>query len=73
MTGLIVAVALVKGKLLSNVTVESVLKKFPEKNFAAGVHREQIQKSEEKLGIRLEKFIEIVLQAMQGISKELGL
>ena len=73
LTGLIVAVALVKGKLLSNVTVESVLKKFPEKNFAAGVHREQIQKSEEKLGIRLEKFIEIVLQAMQGISKELGL
>ena len=73
LTGLIVAVSLVKEKSINNVTVESVLKKFPKKDFAAGVHREQIQLCEEKLGIKLEEFIRISLGAMQGVSKELGL
>ncbi len=73
LTGLIVAVALVKGKTLANVTVESILKKFPEKNFAAGVDREQIGKCEEKLGIKLPDFIALALTSMQSISKDLGL
>lgn len=73
LTGLIVAVALVKNKSLANVTVDSVLKKFPQKGFAAGVHREQIAKCEEKLGIPLPEFVGIALAAMQGISQELGL
>ena len=73
LTGFIIAVALVKGKKLSNITAESVLKKFPEKKFAAGVHREQILMCEEKLGIPKEEFIGISLSAMQGIADQLGL
>ncbi len=73
LTGLIVAVALVKGKKLNNVTVESVLKKFPQKSFASGVSREQIKLCWEKLGINLSDFIGLALQAMQNIHKELGL
>lgn len=73
LTGLIVAVALIKEKSINNVSVESVLKKFPKKDFAAGVHREQIKMCEEKLGIKLEEFVDIALKAMQGVSKELGL
>lgn len=74
LTGLIVAVALVlPEKKLSAVTVESVLKKFPVKQFAAGVNREQIRMSEEKLGIKIEEFVGIVLKSMQEISSELGL
>ena len=73
LTGLIVAVALVKGKSLNNVLVESILKKFPEKNFAAGVDREQIGKCGEKLEIPLPDFVSIALTSMQSISKELGL
>jgi len=73
LTGLIVAVALIKEKSINNVSVESVLKKFPKKDFAAGVHRDQIKMCEEKLGIKLEEFVKISLEAMQGISKELGL
>jgi predicted hydrolase (HD superfamily) len=73
LTGLIVAVALVKGRNLSSVTVESVLKKFPQKSFAAGVEREQIAMCQEKLNIELNRFIQIVLEGMQKISKELGL
>lgn len=74
LTGLIVATTLVRpDKKLASVTVESVLKKFPEKAFAAGVKREQIELCQDKLGIPLNQFVGIALQAMQGISQELGL
>ena len=73
LTGLIVAVVLVKGKKLENVTVESVLKKFPEKNFAAGVHRQQIEQCEEKLDIKLADFISLSLEAMKKIAGHLSL
>jgi len=74
LTGFIVAVALVRpDKKLSSVTVESVLKKWDEKSFAAGVKREQIKECEGRLGIPLPDFIDIALSAMQGISDDLGL
>ena len=73
LTGFIVAVALVKGGKISEVEVSSVLKKWKQKGFAAGVHREQIEFCEEKLGIKLPEFIEICLVAMQNIKEELGL
>lgn len=73
LTGLIVAVALVKDKKLANVTVDAVLKKFPEKKFAAGVNREQISMCQEKLGITLADFIKIAVESMQTISSDLGL
>lgn len=73
-TGLITAVTLVRpDRKLSSVTVESVMKKFPQKSFAAGAKREQIQKGCEELGIPLEEFVGISLKAMQDISDELGL
>ncbi|MEK7127363.1 MAG: phosphohydrolase [Patescibacteria group bacterium] len=74
LTGLIVATALVQPtKKLADVTVEKVLDKFKSKNFAAGVKREDIIKCEEKLNIKLDKFIEIVLKGMQSIATEIGL
>ena len=74
LTGFIVAVALVRpDKKLSTVTVESVLKKWEQKAFAAGVKREQIEECEGRLGIPLPDFIDISLKAMQGIAKDLGL
>ncbi len=72
MSGLITAVALVKDRKLENVTVESVMKKFPEKNFAAGARRDQIETGVKELEMNLEEFTGICLKAMQGISKELG-
>lgn len=74
LTGLIVATALVQpNKKLSEVSVESVLKKFKTPSFAAGAKREDIQMCEEKLGIPLPEFVSIALEAMQGVAKELGL
>ena len=74
LTGFIVAVALVRpDKKLSSVTVESILKKWGQKAFAAGVKREQIKECEGRLGIPLPDFIDMSLKAMQGIAKDLGL
>ena len=74
LTGLIVAVTLVKpDKKLASVTVDSVMNKWRQKSFAAGVKREQIEECEARLGIPLKDFIEIALTAMQGISDDLGL
>lgn len=74
LSGLITAVALVRpDKKLRSVTVDSVMKKFPEKNFAAGAKREQIQACEEELNIPVEEFVALALRSMQKISGELGL
>ncbi len=74
LTGLIVACALVKpSKKISDVTVDTVLGKWNQRSFAAGVNRNQIAICEEKLGIPLKEFIAISLMAMQNIHSDLGL
>lgn len=74
LSGFIIACALVRpDRKLASVTVDSVLKKWPQKSFAAGVHREQVELCEEKLGIKLPEYIEICLKALQGIAVDLGL
>lgn len=74
LSGFIIACALVRpDRKLSSVTVESVQKKWKEKSFAKGVHREQIELCEEKLGIKLPDYISICLKALQEISADLGL
>jgi len=74
LTGLIIATALVRpDKKLAEVKVKSVRKKFKQPSFAAGTRREDIKMCEEKLGLSLDEFIAISLDAIQGISDELGL
>ncbi len=74
LSGLIIACALVRPeKKLAAVEVTNVLKKWKEKSFAAGVHREQIGLCEKKLGIKLNDFIAVCLKALQNISQDLGL
>ena len=72
-TGLITAAALVRpDKKLAGVEVKSVRKRFKEKSFAAGASREQISSCSE-LGLELEEFISLSLEAMKGIAEDLGL
>ncbi len=73
LTGLIVAVALVKEAKLSNVTVDSIENKWDKSGFAGGVDRKQIKECESRLNIPLREFIEISLNAMQGVHEDLGL
>lgn len=74
LTGLIIASTLVlPSKKISDVTTENVLNRFKEKAFARGANREIIAKCEELLDLSLERFVGIVLTAMQSISGDLGL
>ena len=73
LTGLITAAALVRpDKKLAGVEAKSVKKRFKEKSFAAGASREQIAACSE-IDMELEDFIELGLEAMKGVSVELGL
>jgi len=73
LTGLIIAAALVRpDKKLAGVEAKSVRKKFKEKSFAAGASREQIAQCAE-LGIELDQFLALGLEAMKGIAPSLGL
>ena len=72
-SGLLVACALVMpSKKLEDVTVETLTKKFKAKDFARGVSRERILFCEE-IGISKEKFFEIALNGLKGISAEIDL
>lgn len=73
LTGLIVAAALIRPeKRLDIVDVDFVLHRFKEKGFARGASREQMRTCGE-LGLSLEEFVAMGLEAMKGIAGELGL
>ncbi|MGJ8453748.1 HD domain-containing protein [Pseudothermotoga sp. U03pept] len=72
-TGFIVAAALITPeKSLSVIDTDFLERRFKEKLFAKGASREQM-KSCEELGLSLEEFLSISLDAMRTISKDLGL
>jgi len=72
-TGFLVACALIKPeKKLDVVTVDFAKSRMKEKRFAAGANRENMQ-SCTNLGMDLDKFLQISLDAMKSISTELGL
>ena len=74
LTGFIVACTLVQpSKKIADLSVESVLKKFSKKEFAAAVDRAQISQCEEKLGINQHDFVELSLNSMKSIGVEIGL
>jgi len=59
-------------KKIAALDVGFLKRRFKEKRFAAGASREQMR-SCESLGLSLEEFFEICLEAMKGVSEELGL
>ena len=74
LSGFVTAVALVKpSKSVKDVDVASVKKRFKEKAFARGVHREDIYQGTEELGVPLDEHIANVIQALQNESERLGL
>ena len=72
LSGLITAAALIRPDKLSGLTTKSVMKRFREKRFAAGVNREQVAQCQE-IGLELEEFISLGIEAMKGIASELEL
>ncbi|MBC7360986.1 MAG: HDIG domain-containing protein [Candidatus Aminicenantes bacterium] len=72
-TGLIIAAALMHPeKKLKAVDLEFLKRRYKEKSFARGAKREEIEKCV-NLGLSLDEFLSICLQAMQEIDQELGL
>jgi predicted hydrolase (HD superfamily) len=72
-SGLLVACALVMpSKKLADVRVESVAKKFKDKDFARGAERERILVCEE-IGIPREKFFEVALSGLKVAASTIGL
>jgi putative nucleotidyltransferase with HDIG domain len=72
-TGLIYATALVyPDKKIASIKYKSVRKRMKEKAFAAGVNRDHILECEE-IGIPLDEFIQISVDAMREISESIGL
>ena len=73
LTGLIQAVAYVRpSKDIREVKLKSIKKKWKDKRFAAGVHREDVETGAADLGVDLWEHTQRVLEAMQGIATELG-
>jgi predicted hydrolase (HD superfamily) len=72
-TGLIVATTLVyPDKKLASVKPSSVVKRMKEKLFAASVNRDTIRECE-AIGIPLDEFAALAVDAMRAISGPLGL
>ena len=72
LSGLITAAALVHPDKLSGLTTKSIMKRFREKSFAAGANREQVAQCQE-IGLEVEEFIGLGIEAMQGIASDLEL
>ncbi|MDY0199942.1 MAG: hypothetical protein RBR40_03025, partial [Tenuifilaceae bacterium] len=71
-TGLIFATALVyPDKKITSVKPKSIVKRMKQKAFAASVNRETIMECE-KIGIPIDEFAELSLEALKPISEELG-
>jgi putative nucleotidyltransferase with HDIG domain len=73
LSGFVHACALVRPTGLEGLEPKSVKKKLKQPSFASGVHREDVYKGAEELGVELDDHIRTVVAALQPISAELGL
>jgi len=74
LTGLIVAVALVRpSKSLADLEAKSVLKKWKDKAFAAGVNRSLIEKGTTMLGMELRDLVTSTIMGMREVADKIGL
>jgi putative nucleotidyltransferase with HDIG domain len=71
--GFIHACGLVRPDGIATLEPKSVRKKLKQPSFAAGVHRDEVYRSAEELGVELDQHIANVIEAMRPIASELGL
>ena len=73
LSGFVYACALVRPSGLEGLEPKSVRKKLKQPSFASGVHREDVYKGAEELGVDLDEHIRTVVEALKPIAPELGL
>jgi hypothetical protein len=61
-----------RGGKISDMEAKGLMKKFKDKSFAAGCNREII-KEIENLGISLEEFFALAIEAIKKIKEDVGL
>ncbi len=72
LAGLINAYVLMRGKKISDMETIGLKKKFKDSRFAAGCNRDIIKECE-NLGISLDEFLQIGIDAMKKIKNDIGL
>ncbi len=74
LTGLITAAALVRpSKSVADMEAKSVLKKWKDKSFAAGVNRPVIEKGAEILGVEVRDLVHDAIMGMREVREQIGL
>jgi putative nucleotidyltransferase with HDIG domain len=74
LTGLVTAVAIIRpSKSVSDLEAKSVMKKWKDKAFAAGVNRSIIEKGTAMLGVELRDLITDVIMGMRQVADKIGL
>jgi putative nucleotidyltransferase with HDIG domain len=74
LTGLVTAAALVRpSKSVRDLETKSVKKKWKQKQFAAGVNREVIEKGASMLGADLDELTTDVIMGMREVADQIGL
>jgi len=74
LTGLITAVAIIRpSKSVADLEAKSVMKKWRDKSFAAGVNRSLIEKGTVMLGVDLRDLITDVITGMREVADRIGL
>ncbi len=74
LAGLVAAAALVRpSRSVLDLPVKSVLKKWKDKAFAAGVDRSVIEKGAALMGVPLEALIADTIEGMKTVAAEIGL
>ncbi|KKQ28104.1 MAG: lysyl-tRNA synthetase [Candidatus Magasanikbacteria bacterium GW2011_GWC2_37_14] len=71
-TGLIYSVSLMRPDKIATLDAKSVMKKFKDKKFAAKVDREVIKECE-KIGLGVEEFLQLSIEAIRSIAGQIGL
>lgn len=71
--GFIVACALVRPNRLADLEASSVKKKMKDKAFARTVDRQHILQGVEEMGVEMDVHIQFVIEALRGISHDLGM
>ncbi len=74
LTGLVSAAALVRpSKSVADMEAKSVLKKWKDKSFAAGVNRPIIEKGAQMLGVEVRELVNDAIMGMREVREQIGL
>jgi putative nucleotidyltransferase with HDIG domain len=73
LSGFVHACGLVRPDGIETLEPKSVKKKLKQPSFAAGVHRDEVYRGAEELGLELDEHIANVIAGMRPVAVELGL